>query len=243
MRILFIFCLMLTTAFSQSETQFMFKGYQAFVLRPAVPNGKWVWVMPAWIANTGAWDYYLSEALAKGFTVAGLEIGVTLGSPVAAKINSQFYYEMRRRFHLNRKVSLLLQSNGNTSGIAWAENRAKFVDRILAIYPVFNLRSWPGVEGIAGVINPKFLFTEREVTAYQPFTRLAGLAGKHVPFYVLHGDADTTVPLVKNSMLAKGVYKAQGGDMELHVIKGKGHEPNDPAFHADAHAAAFLVGE
>lgn len=60
---------------------------------------------------------------------------------------------------------------------------------------------------------------------------------KSSPFYILHGDADDTVPIAQSEMLNEALQKA-GVPSTLYVVHGEGHEFKSPA--AFDHAFAFL---
>jgi predicted esterase len=49
------------------------------------------------------------------------------------------------------------------------------------------------------------------------------MAKAGVPIFHIHGDADATVPLDRNSRALCDRYTALGGRMQLVVIEGKGH--------------------
>jgi predicted esterase len=61
-----------------------------------------------------------------------------------------------------------------------------------------------------------------------------------VPILHLHGNADKVVPLEKNSGEMARRYKKLGGEMELVVIEGKGHEVCPEFFHSQRLLEFFL---
>jgi predicted esterase len=64
---------------------------------------------------------------------------------------------------------------------------------------------------------------EKQLSKHNPIDRLEPLAKAGVPILHIHGDADTVVPLEKNSQVLADRYRALGGKMKLTVIPGKGH--------------------
>jgi len=74
---------------------------------------------------------------------------------------------------------------------------------------------------------------------HNPVDRLAGLAKAKVPFFAIHGDVDTVVPLERNSGLVAERYRALGGEMELVVPKGQGHNMWE-GFFRSAELVAFV---
>jgi pimeloyl-ACP methyl ester carboxylesterase len=53
--------------------------------------------------------------------------------------------------------------------------------------------------------------------------RLAVLARAGVPLFAIHGDSDSVVPLEANSGEMRKRYQALGGQMQLIVPPGQGH--------------------
>src|SRR6185503_9168974 len=112
---------------------------------------------------------------------------------------------------------------------------------IVGIYPVCDLRSYPGLEKAA----PAYAMTAKELDGrlkdHNPIDRLEPLAKAKVPILHIHGDADKVVPLDANSQVIADRYKALGGSMELIVIRGKGHAEIAEFFRSDR-VLEFLKG-
>ena len=88
---------------------------------------------------------------------------------------------------------------------------------------VCNLASYPGVAQAAGAYEMQAAELQAHLAEHNPIDRLAALARNGVPLFAIHGDVDGTVPLEDNSGLVKRRYTALGGNMELIVPKGQGH--------------------
>ena len=58
---------------------------------------------------------------------------------------------------------------------------------------------------------------------HNPVDRLAALARAGVPLFAIHGDVDRVVPLEANSGEMRKRYEALGGQMQLIVPPGQGH--------------------
>jgi predicted esterase len=63
-----------------------------------------------------------------------------------------------------------------------------------------------------------------QLAKHNPLDRLAGLAAAGVPILHGHGDQDTAVPLPTHSAELARRYRALGGQAQVIVIPGKGHE-------------------
>lgn len=59
-----------------------------------------------------------------------------------------------------------------------------------------------------------------------------GEALRNVPVCIYHGDCDDIVPLYESEHMMRGVQRA-GGDVQLHVCKGIGHDAWEIAYRGD----------
>ena len=62
-----------------------------------------------------------------------------------------------------------------------------------------------------------------QLAEHNPIDRLAALAKAHLPMFSIQGDSDKTVPLEANSGEMRKRYEALGGEMEIIVPPGQGH--------------------
>ena len=124
----------------------------------------------------------------------------------------------------------------------WAVEHAREVGCIAGIYPVTNLESWPNLGGDR--ILEAYGMSEAELRSHlrenDPIDRLAPLARAKVPIFHIHGDADKVVPLDQNTLEFARRYKSLGGDAEVVVIHGKGHE-EVPEFFQSERLLDFLL--
>jgi pimeloyl-ACP methyl ester carboxylesterase len=107
----------------------------------------------------------------------------------------------------------------------WAVEHPDKVAGLAGIYPVFDLRSYPGLAKAA----PAYGLTPKELEArlgeLNPIERVGVLAKARVPALLIHGDEDKVVPLKENSAEFVARYRAQGaeGAVRLIVARGQGH--------------------
>lgn len=106
---------------------------------------------------------------------------------------------------------------------AWAADHPESVACIAGIYPVCNLRSYPGLARACGAYGLTAEQLEQRLAEHNPLDRLAPLAKAGVPLFHIHGDVDTVVPLQDNSGEAARRYRELGGQMQLVVPQGQGH--------------------
>lgn len=122
--------------------------------------------------------------------------------------------------------------SGNTAKIA----------RILGVYTVCDMRSYPGLANAA----PAYGMTEAQLSAIlsqnNPIDRLAPLAAAKIKILHIHGDNDNVVPLSANSKVLYDRYTALNGPMQLIVVPGQGHAEIPEFFQVKA-VLDFLLAE
>jgi hypothetical protein len=238
-------------------------GRAAYVVEPTQSvdsERRWVWFAPDWMAlqihvnttwpgHTVEHDYYVQGLLEKGFHLAGVDVGRSCGSPAGAEVNQAFYEHVTKVLGLSSRARLLAQSNGGLIHYAWATRHPECVERILGLYPVCDMRSWPGLEKVCGeekITDPGLGYEmtpaelEARLTEFNPVERVVPLVQHQVKMLHLHGDADELVPLEPNSGEFVRRVQALGGDIELLVMHGVGHN-RDAKLYESEEALAFLL--
>jgi fermentation-respiration switch protein FrsA (DUF1100 family) len=107
--------------------------------------------------------------------------------------------------------------------LCWAAENAAKVGGFAGIYPVCSIASYPGVAKASGAYKISVEELGLKLSEHNPVDRLAQLAAAKVPFFAIHGDEDRLVPLAANSGELKTRYEALGGEMQLVIPKGQGH--------------------
>ncbi len=216
-----------------------FHDRNAYIVKPtgkADPQKRWVWIFPFWLGvNDGHGrlhhQFYVEKYLAAGFSVAGIDVGTSCGSPAAAGLCHEFYEKLRAEHGLNRRVRLEVQSNGGLIGYAWAFRHPECVDRIGGICPVTDFRTWPPPSLATVLSAPEkglgYDLTLNQLTARQsefnPIDNLAPLAKAGVKILHIHGDKDDIVPMAANATELAKRYTKLGGSAQVVVIPGLGH--------------------
>jgi pimeloyl-ACP methyl ester carboxylesterase len=106
----------------------------------------------------------------------------------------------------------------------WAAEHPDCLCCVAGIYPVCNLRSYPGLEKASPAYNMSVQQLEEQLADHNPIDRLAPLARANIPLMHLHGDCDAIVPLDDNSAEMKRRYDQLGGPMTLQVVSGGEHD-------------------
>ncbi|QDU07504.1 alpha/beta hydrolase family protein [Gimesia aquarii] len=205
---------------------FKLDEHDAFVILPpnADANIPWIWYAPTLSglpAKSEVWMF--KHFLAKGIAIAGIDVGESFGSPQGRKIYTAFYDYLVKKRGFRKKPCLLARSRGGLMLYSWAVEHPQSVGGIAGIYPVCNIKSYPGIARAAGAYGLTPAQFELELSKYNPIDRLKPLANARVPLFHIHGDNDKVVPLEANSAELASRYKVFGGPVEIEVVTGQGH--------------------
>jgi pimeloyl-ACP methyl ester carboxylesterase len=150
---------------------------------------------------------------------------------------------MVKGFGLNPRARLLGQSRGALYHYNWAADHPECVDRLAQIYPVCDLSRAPvSFDRLAEAYGMSAAGLQEQLSAHNPIERLAPLVAAGIPIFHVHGDADAVVPLAQHSTELARRYQALGGEIELLVVHGQGHEEVDAFFKCQA-LVDFLTRE
>ena len=172
--------------------------------------------------------------LAAGIAVAGVDVGEAYGSPGSHVAFAALYRELAERHGFAAKPCVLARSRGGLMLGSWANAHPDRVAGIAGIYPVFDFRSYPGLDRAA----PAYGLTPAELSArsaeFNPVEKAGALAAARVPVFLLHGDMDTVVPIPANSGAFAAKYGEGGaaGALKLVVLPGQGHNMFEGFFHS-----------
>jgi hypothetical protein len=230
-------------------------GTMGYVYKPrglVDPARRWVLISPMYLGLDSvqqgglAYAFYVEALLAAGFHVAGIDIGITCGSPAGAAIYDRFYEHVVGAYSLNPKARAIAQSNGGLRVYAWAFRHPDAIERIFGVFPVLDLRDWPRLERISTLIPPGLAYPlstdalARRLSEFNPIDNLAPLAASRVKLFHVHGDRDASVHLEPNSLECARRYRALGGSFELEVVPGGTHA-RAPVYYENQRGLAFLL--
>jgi alpha-beta hydrolase superfamily lysophospholipase len=215
--------------------EFLVGSSKCFVLdaNSSNQNKPWVWFAPTLPRHPDpSHSWYIDKLIERGISFAGCDQGEVRGSPKSVDRFTNFYMEMVDRGYSKQPV-LLGQSRGGFMMLSWAVKNPKKVKAFAGIYPVLNLRSWPITRNLSTTLadfeidQDTFLKT---VDLHNPIHQLEALARAKVPLYMVHGDSDRIVPLEENTQIVINRYTKLGGEAEVKVVPGKGHQVVDDFF-------------
>ena len=218
---------------------FLVSGHTAFLIpantKAGVKLKGWVWYAPTLPGLPGQEERWMFERFRDaGIAIAGIDVGESYGSPAGRKLYSALYAEMTGTRGYSPKPVMLGRSRGGLMTLSWAAENADKVGGFAGIDPVCSIASYPGIAQAAGAYEMKAEELQSHLAEHNPTDRLAALATNGVPLFAIHGDVDRTVPLEDNSGLVKKRYTALGGNMELIVPKGQGHNMWSGFFQSEA---------
>lgn len=217
---------------------FSVEGATAFViLPPDMPKNRptpWVWYAPTLPGLPEAREKWMFDRfLASGIAIAGIDVGESYGSPKGRALYSSLYKQLVEQRGFSSKPVLLARSRGGLMLYNWACEHPQSVGGIAGIYPVCNLRSYPGLDKACSAYGLTAAQLEAQLSQHNPIDRLAPLAKAGVPIFHIHGDADTLVPLEANSAIIARRYRDLGGPMRLRIAHGQGHNLWEGFFQCD----------
>jgi hypothetical protein len=209
---------------------FLIGDRPAFILWPDEAKRQkpqpWIMYSPTLRGLPDSHEKWMHEQFLKaGVAVAGIDIGEAYGSPEGQKHFSALHKELTRKRGFAVRPCLLGRSRGGLWMSSWAISNPDKVAGIVGIYPVFDLRSYPGLKRAAPVYGLTAEELESQLDKWNPVSRLDVLAKAKVPVFIIHGDVDKVVPLKANSQALVNQYASADAEnlVTLVVEKGQGH--------------------
>ncbi len=135
------------------------------------------------------------------------------------------YEELTKKRGFAAKPCLLGRSRGGLWVSSWAIANPEKVAGIAGIYPVFDLRTYPGLEKAAPAYGMTVQELESRLDELNPIAKINVLATKKIPVCIIHGDEDKVVPLKENSAALAECYEQANSaeNVTLIVAEGQGH--------------------
>lgn len=203
----------------------------------------WVWFAPMVTGQPNEHHAFIVESILKaGMAFAAIDVGESYGNPAGSLLYEKFHDVLNSCFGLSRKAVLFPQSRGGLMLFNWAVQHSDEVERIAGIYPVCDLRSYPGLKTASEAYGMTEVELKAQLEKHNPIDFVAVLAKQNVPILMIHGDSDKIVPLQDNSAEFVRRYLKLGGPIRLVVVPGKGHEEVDEFFKSSVFVAFLISG-
>src|SRR5690606_24662202 len=107
----------------------------------------WVWYAPTIGQHPNSFNrWMLAPLLEQGFYVVGINVGETYANPRSREEYAEFYRHVTKKYGLDPRVCLLAQSRGGLNHYNFAADHPEWVRCIAGIFPVGDLRSYPGLD-------------------------------------------------------------------------------------------------
>ena len=209
---------------------FLIEGRPSFILLPVEEKRRmpqpWIMYAPTLPGLPDSHEKWMHEKfLAAGVAVAGIDMGEGYGSPRSQQLMTALYAELTVKRGFAARPCLLGRSRGGLWVSSWAIANPDKVSGIAGIYPVFDLRTYPGLAKAAPAYGMTPEELESSLSQHNPISHVDVLARARVPVCIIHGDDDKVVPLKDNSAFFADQYTHAGvGDVvNLIVAHGQGH--------------------
>ena len=178
--------------------KFDFNGYEATVIRPEHPNGKWIWKTEFLTAFDGAERALLDM----GYTRVYYRISDKYGSYRAVRLMHDFYHFIVKEYALDPKCILFGFSRGGLYAFNFALFYPQYVDKIYLDAPVLDMRTWPpkGTREREQVYQ-EYTLNEDTLERFSghPIENLKEFFNLNIPLLLIAGGADEAVPFDRNA--------------------------------------------
>jgi pimeloyl-ACP methyl ester carboxylesterase len=182
----------------ENVIKFIFNGYEATVIRPENPNGKWIWKTEFLYAFDGA----ERELLSRGYTRVYYAIRDKYGSYQAVRLMHEFYKHVIKEFALEDKCTLFGFSRGGLYAFNFALFYPECVKKIYLDAPVLDMRSWPPADsGNRLEVYTEYDLTPETIESFKghPVMNFTEFFSHGIPLLLVAGGADEIVPFEENS--------------------------------------------
>lgn len=205
--------------------EFTFNGYNATVILPEKPNGKWVWKTEFLYAFDQA-ERALNE---RGYTRVYYGISDKYGSYHAVRLMREFYHFVVKEFSLCEKCNLFGFSRGGLYAFNFALFYPEYVEKVYLDAPVLDLKSWPPKGSVEqSQMFEEYALSEQTLPNFKgnPVDNLAEFFALNVPLMIVAGDADEVVPLQENAGVLLDYAKKNGITVKAIIKPECGHHPH-----------------
>ena len=205
--------------------KYQFNGYDATVIIPDNPNGKWVWKTEFFYA----FDASERALLDLGYTRVYYQISDKYGSDYAVRLMHAFHLDVVKRFNLEKKANLLGMSRGGLYAFNYSIYYPEYVEKVYLDAPVLDLKTWPPKKSIE-----YYQFLEEyclsddtyEKFNQSPVNRFKEYFMHNIPTLLVAGCSDEVVPFDQNSKLMIDYAKDNKIDLVYYLKPECKHHPH-----------------
>ena len=205
--------------------KFDFNGYEATVIRPEKPNGKWIWKTEFLYAFDDA-----EKALCDmGYTRVYYSVSDMYGSYKAVRLMHKFYQYIVKEYGLSEKCILFGFSRGGLYAFNFALSYPEYVHKVYLDAPVLDMRTWPTEPSIErNQVYSEYGLTRESIESFagHPIENLAEFFSNKIPLLLIAGCADEVVPFDKNSGRMIDYCKENGIEIQYILKPECKHHPH-----------------
>lgn len=227
---------------------FELQGHAAFLMLPnpeqrSVPQ-PWVLYAPTLLPNyPDEHERWMHEQFLKaGIAVAGIDVGEAYGSPAGNHGLSALYAYLVDQRRFSPRPCLLGRSRGGLWVASWAAEHTGQFSGLAGIYPVFDLRSYPGLTKASASFQMDEASLQAELDHWNPIAKATALARAGVPAFLVHGVDDQVVPFTENSRALDALYHSfdNASHITVEAVPGQGHN-YWPGFFRNQRLVEFVI--
>ena len=115
--------------------EYEFNGYNAYVVVPENPNGKWIWKAE----YRTAFDQAEQALIEQGYTHVFYEVRFQYGCYKLQRLMHKFHLDVVERFHLQKKCILIGMSVGGLYSFNYALAYPEYVEKVCLDAPAWPL--------------------------------------------------------------------------------------------------------
>lgn len=204
---------------------FEYNGYEATVIIPDAPNGKWIWKTEFLYA----FDNAERELCNLGYTRVYYAISNKYGSYKAVRLMRDFYSFVKSKYSLTDKCTLFGFSRGGLYAFNFALSHPEYVNKIYLDAPVMCLRSWPPEGSPQRMeVYKEYSLTPETLEHFcdNPIDNLAEFFSHGIPVMLVAGDEDEIVPFEENSKIMLDFALERSYDIKYVIKPNCKHHPH-----------------
>lgn len=207
------------------EIKFTFNGYEATVIRPDNPNGKWIWKTE--------FLYHADQAeralVDMGYTRVSYHIHDMYGSYSAVRLMHKFHNYIIKEYGLEKKCSLFGFSRGGLYAFNYALFYPEYTEKVYLDAPVLDMRTWPKKDTVQRAqVYKEYSLNDETIENFggHPIENLKEFFALGIPLLLVAGGADEVVPYEANSKKLIDYCKENNIDIKYIVKPECLHHPH-----------------
>lgn len=209
----------------ENTLKICFNGFEATVIRPENPNGKWIWKTEFLYAFDKAEVALVQE----GYTRVYYSISNKYGSYNAVRLMYKFYRFIVKELSLDKKCTLFGFSRGGLYAFNFALFYPDCVEKVYLDAPVLDMKTWPKKGSIEyEQMLEEYGLNDDTLQTFKgnPIDNLEEFFALDIPLLIVAGGSDEVVPFPKNSGIVIEYCKNNSLPLQSIVKPDCKHHPH-----------------